>query len=349
MKKVLIATTALVAVAAAPAFAKIEGKVGGYYTGGIALISDDGSEVENAIQSYQDFEFEIKGKFEMDNGITAHIDLEYDADTGNGNHNNSRSDDITAGLSGSFGMVEFGMFAQDENTGTPIPQGFYSGGGVDGSDMAGKMGLGNNPQFQIIDATFDDGTAVAYVTPSISGLKIAGRYMFDSSGEGQTTADSDNHNANETYTVSVNYGGTFGDAKVAAGIAYVGVASTSSGHALQGANEIDFGASVEMSGFKVTAAYAAAEMQGTGLDTDTSYGVSAGYTTGPWNLGVGYATRENAAGVDGNGSSEISLGANYAMGPGVKLFAGINFGTEENATTEDNDSTGGALGMTISF
>jgi len=117
MKNFVLATTALTAVAfAGSAAAQIDAEIKGTYNFDVTYVTYDlpaGLDAaEKSVQFGQDWEFELNGKFEMDNGITAFADLEIDA---SGDSEATRTDDISFGLSGSFGKLTMGTYDYTKN------------------------------------------------------------------------------------------------------------------------------------------------------------------------------------------------------------------------------------------
>lgn len=106
MKKILVASSALVAVAfagQASASEKIKLSVGGYTEQWIgAADQDSGKESYNALQS--DTEIHFKGSTTLDNGIEVGATIEFEAE-GEANNN---TDEQYLYVNGGFGQIKLG-------------------------------------------------------------------------------------------------------------------------------------------------------------------------------------------------------------------------------------------------
>ena len=101
-------------------------------------------------------------------------------------------------------------------------------------------------------------------------------------------------------------------------------------------------------GWAFGAQYQNGETNGTALSTtqerdDIEWRAGLTYSTGPWLLGLEYASREVEVSATGEDSVEIwGLGAKRTLGPGVTAGLGIHLWSWEddlNAAASENDAT----------
>ena len=349
-KKLLIASTALTMAVAGASFAKFEAKINGDYKNGIAYVTSSTHQGGEEFQSYQDYEFNINSKYEMDNGITAFFKLEFEADS---EANTGTFDDVETGFSGDFGLVRFGSFSADDaySSVAPTEKGIFSNLGYNSSYSI--KGAGASLPSVGLNIGSDE-NAVMYVTPSIAGFKAVARYTFSDS-QVANSAGTNEAGEIQNQQIGLGYKGSFGDAKVAAGGYYSnatgGGTNTAKTNMGDGGQEWMVSVNAEMSGAGLTFMYADFEGEsGNGSTTteETSYSINPYYKTGPWMLNAAYAVEDTD-----NGSKEtgMSLGASYAMGPGVTL--GIEAMTAETDSgtvgTDDTDATQVTAGFIFKF
>ncbi|HCP36636.1 MAG TPA: hypothetical protein DIT98_02225 [Verrucomicrobiales bacterium] len=321
MKKVLFASTIIAGFGFAGAASAIDLKVDGYYTNGfIFMDQEDSVTTGDDVQTIQDFEFEIKGSEELDNGLTVYADIEVDS-TSSGN--NARFDDVTAGIKGSFGDFRMGNFASDEMVDGLVPRN-------NGHIMEDKTV--SIEEADIDEVYNSDFTSVGYKSPSFSGFSVAASYA-DMNGENGATLEGP-QTGSEAFAVGAGYSGSFGEVGVKVGIAYHAIPSTDN-------NEILLGASVSASGFTVQAAYGDKEL-GTGND-ETFMGGSVSYATGPFTFTGAYAEQEEDY-TNGNDRSNYYVKADYAIGGGVTASAAYG-GAEEGNLSANH----GSVFLTFNF
>lgn len=323
MKKFLI-TTALVAVAA-PAFA-MDVDINGYARFGIAAVDIEGKADST---SQKDWEFEFKGSEEFDNGITAFVDLEVDAQGGS---ENLRSDDVTFGLKGGFGAITVGAFNNGKvkaGLGHMVFVGSANPfGGVEATDnqceIVGTAGNGKGCLNALAIADYrDDAPTIAYSTPNISGFSAGVQYQVNTR-DGQWTVADEGNNGRSGPSIGASYAGDFGGASVKVGGAYTSLTTEATG-----AEDIDetmyaMGIQASIDGFKGTVTFKAGEIEQTGaadIEYDF-YQVGAQYATGPFNFTAAYANGEEG----GSDYSYTALAASYKIGGSASVFVGYDQG-----------------------
>ena len=335
-KKLLVASTALTMAVAGASLAKFEAKINGDYKNGVTYVQSSVDNGGEEFQSYQDFEFNINSKYEMDNGITAYFKLEFDAQS----DDEGQWDDIETGFTGNFGTIQFGNFGADDAYGkvapgeTAIfnPVGYNTSYGI-------KGGSASLPSVGLNIGT--DENAIMYVTPSISGVTAVARYTFSDS-QVSNSAGTNEAGELQNQQIGLGYKGSFGDAKVSVGGYY------SNSTAAMGGQEWMASANVEMSGAGITIMYADYESDTNATTTveETSYVVNPYYKTGPWKMTASYAVEDVDGGTKETG---FGLGASYAMGPGVTLGLELNAAESDPQTGDSSDATQVTAGFVFKF
>lgn len=338
MKKILLATTTIASLGLAAGANAFDVKVGGYYTNGFATTDTNSTTAGfDDVQTMQDLEFEVKGSQELDNGIKVYFDIEVDSTSGN----NARYDDISAGFKGSFGDLRFGNFDSDEMVDGLFPtvQASYEW------DLV-KAVTGALPDTSVVYDS--DYTSVGYKSPSISGFTAAVQY-FDLNEENVDTREVRQNggdagvstDGSEGFSVGAGYKGNMGDFSFSIGAAHDAIPSADQ-------SETTFGAGVGFSGFSIQATGYTRETSET-LDAD-GYALVGSYKTGPWAIMGGYGSedRDTSATVTQDLTSYYVAGS-YAMGPGVGIFASVNFGENNPSNAAATDATVGGVGFKVSF
>lgn len=326
MKKFLIGTTALAAVAvAAPAFAKdVTLSTGGYMRVGVGFTTADDTD----IVIMRDGEIHFKGKGTLDNGITIDARVELEAFT-----TGDTIDDNYLTVSSDFGKVLFGGIADAfGNIGyVGFTSTFVNHAVTDGTYDFTGAGIGTA-------AGASDGIGIQYYTPTIAGFQAGISYQPSTSNDGSEdlvidgtdvvgvdgTGDAQSviGGANDVIAFGAAYSNSFGDIDLTLGGGYR-TSETADDEWLIG-TEIGF------SGFQLNLRYDEPN------DGDTIYAVGGNYATGPWAFGAGYATQDE--------TQRVSVGANYTLGDGVTAGAGMEWGDDGT-----DDGLAGALLLGVSF
>ena len=334
MRKMLISTILATGAMATSAVA-LDVETNGYAR--FALMGDtiNGNE---GFQSQKDWEFEFKGKEEFDNGITAFIDLEVDANSG---ADEIRTDDVTFGLSGSFGAVTMGNFNNGKVKAglglVPVMGSAYGFGSLEAGDNQSLLGLWTNGVTSI--AHFSDVPTIAYTSPKISGFTAGASYSM-SDGDGQTGTLTAEDTRTNTTSVGAQYGGKFGDASVTVGAAYTNMADQTAA-ATGDDTSFALGAKIGFSGITVGAAFKSGERNNVDYDLTT---LGAQYSTGPFSLSAQYSVGDDL----GDDYTAFDLGASYKVGPSAKVIAGITSGENDGVRSGESDSLYG-VGLQINF
>ncbi|KJE34272.1 porin [Thalassospira sp. HJ] len=346
MKKILFASSALVAIAAAgtaQASEPIKLSVGGYMEQWAGFADQDQGDRKNAFQS--DTEIHFKGETTLDNGIEVGAVVELEGET-----SADQIDEQYLYVNGGFGQVRLG---KDDSAADSM--GFIA-------PSVGPVGVNDGDLTNWVDAylidtvpSSGDQKRVTYYTPSISGFQVGVSYADDDGSNNNDTAnDGDN-----IVSAGINYQGEFDGVSV-------GVSAT--GENWGEGNWYGLGATVGFGNFVVGSSwghieddYAQDEGSRTGGDTDAfDIGVSYAMDAATVSLSYGYAEYGNRDvdltddDVDLSGTGEIStvdLGLSYTLGAGVAWRSSIFWFDDEsdNAAIADNDGFGAVTGLALTF
>ncbi|MCR9069931.1 MAG: porin [Rhodobacteraceae bacterium] len=316
MKKVLFATTALVASAgfAAAQGIEISGSAEMGYAGGGAGVT------EGFFQSV-DVRFSMAG--ETDNGLTfgAVIDLD-DSQQDNTNLTNAFAD-FTVFVSGAFGTLTLGdtdgamdWAMQEANTaGSPgsLNDAETGHAGYEGSYLDGDAD--GNGQILRYDNSFGDfGVAVS----------------IEMGADGTDTLDTG-------YALGATYNLAFAGGSVRFGAAFQEAAAVSG----NGESAAGISAALAMdSGFEATLAFTDVQIEGGNDYTHTGLGL--GYAFGPFSLHANYGIDNVNGAADNTG---YGVAAGYDLGGGADLLFGYGSGSTAGAADIDTYS----LGLSMSF
>jgi outer membrane protein OmpU len=181
MRKVLLATTALVAMTGAAA---ADVTVNGYYEFSYTATSDDQTDTYDTMGD--DTEVHIGFDTTSDNGLAYGMKVEFEGSAGTGDTNNV--DEASMYISGDFGKLTFG-----ENDGAAEDGVLWSGNthfmGAWGSSVSSANSNGDD--MLVDDHVYygpgGNGIKVKYNSPSISGFSFA--YSMEDKGESTASED----------------------------------------------------------------------------------------------------------------------------------------------------------------
>ena len=345
MKKILVASSALVAVAfagQAQASEPIKLSVGGYMEQWAGFTDQDQGDRNNAFQS--DTEIHFKGSTTLDNGIEVGAVVELEGES-------SASDQIDEEylyVNGGFGQVRLGKDdSAADSMGTTAPS--VGPVGVNDGDMS------NWADVYLIDTVRSSGDQkrITYYTPVMGGFRAGVSY-----------ADQNASNNDDTESEGINV--------VSGCLEYnedfdswsLGVSAT--GENAGEGNWYGFGTNVGFGNFTVGASYG---------HTDDDYGVNdngndVGLNEGAneldaFDVGISYAMDAAVVSlsygyeeVDGEGDvSAVDLGLAYTLGAGVTWKSSVFWFDQKADSTNtgttdldgDNDGYGVVTGLALTF
>ncbi|MFC4237649.1 porin [Thalassospira xianhensis] len=340
MKKILVASTALVAVAfagQANASEKIKLSVGGYMEQWAGFSDEDGAGLEgegrpNAFQS--DTEIHFKGSTTLDNGIEVGATVELEGET-----SGDQIDEQYLYVNGGFGQVKLGKDdSAADDMGITAPA--VGPVGVNDGDMS------NWADAYLIDTVRSSGdqNRLTYYTPSFGGFRAGVSYADDSNRNGADGYDNQSGSGDNIVSAGVEYLGDFDGWSL--GLSATGEESGEG--AWYGA-----GVNVGFGNFTVGGSYGHTEDDyGLNLEDDGSNGQDLD----AFDVGVSYAMDAAAVsatyGYEDFGTGEIQavdLGLAYTLGAGVAWKSSVFWFDQENDGEADNDGYGVVTGIRLDF
>lgn len=360
MKKLLLGTSALVAVGLVAGDALAQGYVGlGGFHRNWATAADhssnarvNGSEPRDLIFT-SNSEIFFRGETKLNNGLTFgfRVELEAWSQTSAGSLATHDQIDETWGyVKGAFGEVRFGEEddARKLKAWSPFIGGLLS---PDSGDAV--YGLGTNNTYYNVE---NDAMKIMYFSPSFGGFSFGASYAPDATKgtrsfawQGETDCDgtqSRGCNGN-AWSVAADYRGKFGDVTIGGDIGYTGSDNEIAGAGDVNAFRADLFATI--AGWEFGGAYSNVKNgNGSGLDQRV-WDLGVGYTMGQWNLGLQYSRGKQERATGTQTMNSWLAGASYNMGGGVSVLGGVAYQRVNNpigALSNNITSTGGGLRAT---
>jgi outer membrane protein OmpU len=380
MKRILLGTSALCAVAAAgPAFAQAANEpvklgLGGYWNsayGDIVSQSGQSSRGRRSDDIQTDAVLNVKGSTKLDNGITVGVSMQFRAQNQVPSVNNSPdfTSSTTDTVKRSYGYLkgEFGEFrigddddARRQKSLTAPVAGPLFGANTPDFQFGNNGGAGTNTTQARLERT-KRVSRLAYFTPTIAGFSFALSYA-PGGEKGSTefqepnTSVTNGVNAiNNAVSAAGAYSGKFGDFSLDA---YVGA---SSGHRVRAAQTASIGtghnnplaiaggAVLGWGPFAFGGAYEHLRDRdlvvavGSAHQVRDTWDVGGRYTIGPFGVSLDW-TRGIFQGVEVNSSAHldvVSLATDYVLGPGIDVGVGVDFTHQTVSTNTPTANTGG--------
>lgn len=385
MKKVLIASTALVAATmfsagAASASEKIKLNLGGYSKWWVVGAWQDNSfqANNNAAGAQGDYNnVDIKGDNEvffggsttLDNGLKVGINIELEAggNTGAGASDNAdQIDKSVVFVEGGFGKVLLGTEANGAallHVFAPDAAGNTDSDGIITGGWAIARPTNNTAAGRVSTSIDTDGDTdkITYVSPSFYGLTVGGTYAPNTAEDNRTTPNLQTVVASNIYGAGGLYANSFGgvDLKVSGGWATYEVENgIGFNNGKSGVNEYTVGTQVGYAGFTVGGSFRKIN------STDNLDGVvtsgqvwDAGiqYASGPYAVSFIYfeSTADSTVSVGNEDSASVyQVSGKYALGPGVDALASVghaDYDTAGNADANDNKGWAVMTGLSLAF
>ena len=376
MKKILLGTSALAAVALSAGAATAEAPTV-TLTGGIqyAYVSYDND--KNSVRNVttpatakksdrggdiagngwgNELQWTIKGVSDSGLEYTGRIDWRYDGST---------IDESWIKLGGGWGNVVIGADdapsgsvrdAYDVAAGSGGVDGYWMDNVADNVGDAGLPGLGNG-----------DSNKIAYYSPDFSGFSFGVSYTPKNGSEGPTVAATSTNEIEDQIDAIISYNGSFDDVTFGLDAAYSTGSYETEGSVNSGTEDLKayhIGGVVTVSGFSIGAGYSDHGDSGTakgirGSDKSSynlgvkynlnGVNVSATYTSGTANAGVATGT---LVGSDDTFKA-WSIGADYVVADGLGVFADFGQINTKRAggkiAADKNKATVFLIGTKISF
>jgi len=372
MKKLLLGTSAIVAVGLCASEASAQGyaTLGGFFRNYVQIYDHHGSlsynnagnQAGTAVTNLRDFtitsnsEFWVRGETKMNNGMIFGFRIEVEGWTQNGSTSAQSVDQIdeTWGyVKGSFGEIRFGE--EDDARKLKAYSSYVSqrvAFGVDSPD--GNYSLGTSTTYFNVE---NDAQKILYFSPSFGGFSFAASYTPDAAHGSrnfalQGRADCDGTQSRgcngEAWSIAADYRGKFGDTTIGVDAGYSGSNNETTGRTNVSAWRAD--AFLQVAGWEASLQYGKVnDGRANGLD-DSAVGGALMYTTGPWTLGGFFQQgRSDIAGGGRNKLNHFMLAAGYELGGGVGLAASFSHQKRDNTTGADPSASTVTFGIGASF
>jgi outer membrane protein OmpU len=366
MKKILIASTALVAAGliAGPASAseKIKLELGGYSKWWVV-----GAWQQNSFQSANQADYnnvDVKGDNEvwfegsttLDNGLQVgvHIELEAGGTTDNTADPIDKSNVFISGGFGKFiigtednGAVLLHVMAPDAAANTDS-DGILTGG----LSIAAPAGFTN----RVVTSIDTDGQAekLTYVAPTFYGLTLGATYVPNTKEDDRGATKINNNgavNAADVYGVGALYANTFGgvDVKVSGGFATYTVELGTVGNTQ--VNEFSTGTQLSYAGFTVGGSYrkinSHESLAGTIAASGTVWDAGIQYASGPYAVSfIYFDSKADRTSTLEDDFTVYQVSGKYALGAGVDVLATVGHADYDSEVVGDANSNKGWAVMT---
>ncbi len=338
MKKILLATSALVLVAGAASAQQVTTKapftvtLGGSVRSEFMLVNDDAANASSR-EARLDYRLTLKAEAKAENGLTYGFSARL-RNNQNG-ANQARQDVLGADtkfiyLSGAWGKVELGdTMAVDSELEVQAPT-----VGIGQADYAFGIDTGRYSYYHVNEGEFD--TKLVYYTPVFAGFQAGISYTPEKGSAGRDNARSKfatggANDYNDLIAIAAKYNREFGDIAftVGGGIQWGDQKDTSATvrSTLGDYAAWHLGATVGYEGFVVGGHYFNNGETGLGKgDKEFGWQLGLTYETGPVAVGVNYAriqTDYKARGVTDTTDTAYGIGAAYQLAPGLSLQADV--------------------------
>ena len=320
MKRVLLATTALVAAGAFVGTAAqaqdmmvpMTVGVGGYYTIAAIGYSGDDAPDDRSHGINQNMEMQFRAEGTLDNGITAGVRARFTA------NDYEHSDEQEVYFSGAFGSFHAGAIegaAQQMTAWAP------------GSSV--PIGGIKSPWFQGIGGMWttnaimnEDALKVVFFSPGFNGISLGLSYAPENSTDayaGRGNADPGQNS--EQVTASLSYSVDVMGGSLSANVGYETYTNEDGG---DDPTAMRYGATISVDQVAIGGAV---HQQDLGASENTYSDVGIGWTQGPLMLGVQYGVTDKG-GVENN---IVAFNTNYNLGPGIDVGVQIGAGEKGQA------------------
>ena len=319
MKKILFATTALVASAGIASAQGVDvsgsaevGIVGGERYGTIA-------EPDGVNQLWTDVEVTFSMSGEADNGLTFGASVQLDEAPGP-----HGTDDDGATWFLAFGGARLDMGDTDGAFDAAMTETALVGT-IDDTETWHAGYSGNSG----LDGTYD-------------GQVARFSYSFDAF-TGFLSVEGDDSGANDpVYGIGFSYAGDLGGVNLGVGLGYQQTDVAGDDRSISGIS-----VSTDFAGIDVVLNYSA-QARDSWAEDEKHSAIGLGYTMNALSLGLNYGVYNDENGVDGDQDSGYALSMNYDLGGGLVVQAGYARGEMENGGVE-TDSDSYSLGLAMSF
>ena len=337
MKKILLGTTAVVALAtmSTEAFAadKIKLGLGGFmrhYVGvanhdEVAATANTSTARKVGLQQWANTEVYFTGATTLDNGLNVSVMIQREADKSTATRNDVSEMTISSDAMGALTIGSTPHAGDDFRVGAPNATKFDFN---DTDKFAGIADVAGEASDSFENASVDitnmgnNAGKLKYVSPSFSGVQAfisytAAEDVDASSIIGGNTAINRN-TSNDGSTMGLAYGGEVSGVSVSADLTHF----RHNGNV----NVVHGGLNLGMAGFTIGGGYSDFNDDSTaaGPNDGKAWDLGVAYETGPYSVSARYMKAKNkgSATVAGdNEDTKYQIGATYSMGAGVALSA----------------------------
>lgn len=374
MKKILLGTTGLVGAALLASAASAETPkvtLGGFSDFQAGYSDQDTNTVKDfGFRNDNEISVHVDGKTDGGLGYGAVIDLEADITDDADNQGEQASRTFTY-LESGWGRAEMGGNKSAASTmrvdasSVAVATGgingawtYFASAPTDSFISTSKLVTEHGATNAYGDESTYNATKLTYYTPTWAGFQAGVSYTPDAEARGQTVALSNNVGYSDIIDLGVSYNHTFDNTwKLGVAGTYETATVDGQGGATSSGDNTDsynVGAVLGFGGFSLAGSYgewssALDSTVATGATQDGDYFTAGlGYEAGPVGLSATYidSTFEAAAGE--NDFSNLVLGADYKLAPGLTPYAEVSL-FEADGTTTDNEGTLVILGTQVAF
>ncbi len=385
MKKILLGTTAVIALSAmsTQAFAaeKVKLGLGGFMRQYVGLINNDQVAATSgslsrgmSFSQWSNTEIYVKGSTKLDNGLKVSARVEFEAD----GRISGRSVDasfltVSSDTMGALTMGSIAHAADDYRVGAPKVNKF-DWDSLRPWGYVAKTATTSGSTFTY--STFNDFTSLGddksiklrYVSPTFANMfTVYGSYSAAEGSDSANLRAVARNQSDDGYSFGVQFNSKLGGAAVKADLsrydsngtsAIVGTGSTTSkspagGYAL---TADQFGLNVGMSGVTVGGSYTKFNDNRAGMNNNdgNAWELGVAYKTGPYGVSARYTkakTKGSAATAGNNEDTAWAVAASYNLGAGVALSA-TYFDLEANpegSATATRQVNGVIAGIEVGF
>jgi len=353
MKKVLLGTTALLGVGVmagtAAASDGIKLSLGGFYRTAYMLnFDDDGTGEPGADRNtdglFTDGEIHFKGEITLDNGLTAGVRIELEAE-----QENEQIDESYVYFEGGFGQVRIGNDDSAMQGSCITPPGASTNFGAfspgqwaanDATAISFSGALVGPTSNSVCFGVDNDATKIVYYSPNFSGFSFALSYTPDGNVEngghgghnamGNRPAGSSQHNFSGY--VSYNYEGDGWGLNVGGGADFEGRIDQKGASGISSEEAYQTGLVLSFGGLSVGGAFQYYNDFGGTANLDADGWVAGGgisYNVDAWTVGLQYSHLDfenDPAGANTDFTRDrIVATGSYALGPGIDLDASLGY------------------------
>lgn len=362
MKKILLATVAVMALSASAAQAEVNLDLGGYFKG-YAGYADQDSANRREFDVKRKSEITFTGETTLDNGLTVGYEGQLVQE------NTTAGDQIENSylyFSGNWGRVNMGRnygAAYLLQVSAPGADSNIDGQDIDFSfmNLSGNINQDYQHNGETSSNHFND--SITYLTPKFNGFQAGVTYSAavdqkdrsTTAGLGNTAGmelDNSNNDLENLLEVGARYDGDFNGVGLHLGAGYTTAGEEVSAAGSDDYNEWNVGAKLTFDAFGFGAAYNEDNGQVDSNDETQDMIIGADYTWGAYKFGASYfnSTGEAGANTADDELDRYTVGATYTFGPGMDFRGAVAvYDLDRAATVNDNEGTVVTLGTDIQF